>query len=73
MDYVKDTPRAYAIPILAVTEYPGVSQADLAAELGKFHPPQGYVRLTRHRPLRALCEKMIAASPVREMRVRPPA
>jgi predicted transcriptional regulator len=71
LDYVKDTARAYALPILGVTEYPGISDADLAAELGGFHPPQGYVRLTRHHQLLALCERMTAAAPVRELRARP--
>lgn len=67
--YVKDTPRAFAIPIRGVAEYPGLSAAALGAELGKFHAPQGYLRLMRHRRLLAVCERMTAVPAVREMRI----
>jgi predicted transcriptional regulator len=71
LDYVGDLDRAFAIPILSVTEYPGVPAGELRAELGAFHPPQGYVRLAQHRPLLAVCEKMAAVAPVRVLRVHP--
>jgi predicted transcriptional regulator len=69
LEYVRDLDRAFAIPILQITEYPGLPFADLDAELGGFHPPQGYVRLSQHPELLAACEKMTADSPVRTMRV----
>ena len=71
LEYVRDLERAFAIPILSVTEYPGLPVAELRAELGDFHPPQGYVRLAQHRQLLAVCEKTAAAAPVRTLRVHP--
>ena len=71
LTYVHDLDEAFAIPILGVTEYPGVPAAALRAELGAFHPPQGYVRLARHHSLLAVCERMASADPVRELRVHP--
>lgn len=68
-EYVKDLERAFAIPILHVTEYPGLSIEELRAELGQFHPPQGYVRLSQHPELLAVCGKVAAGVPVREMTV----
>ncbi len=69
LEYVRDLDRAFAIPILSVTEYPGLSAEDLRAELGAFHPPQGYVRLGQHPGLMAVCEKAAAESPVRSVTV----
>lgn len=69
--YVRDLDRAFAIPILHVSEYQGVSAVQLRAELGGFHPPQGYVRLARHHSLLAVCERMASAAPVRERAVHP--
>ncbi len=71
LEYVRDLDRAFAIPIVGVAEYPGLPVADLQAELGIFHPPQGYVRLARHRLLLAVCEKMAADAPVRTLKVHP--
>lgn len=71
LEYVQDLERAFAIPILTVAEYPGLTVAKLRAELGGFHPPQGYVRLHRHPQLLAVCEQMATGTPVRTMRVRP--
>lgn len=68
-EYVKDLERAFAIPILRVTEYPGLSAEELRTELGQFHPPQGYVRLSQHPGLLAVCEKVAAEVPVREITV----
>ena len=48
LEYTKDLKRAFALPILHVAEYPGMSAADLRAQLGQFHPPQGYIRLSQH-------------------------
>jgi predicted transcriptional regulator len=69
LEYVRDLERAFAIPILAVAEYPGLPVAKLRAELGGFHPPQGYVRLRQHPRLLAVCEQMAAGTPVRTLRV----
>ena len=69
LEYTRDLERAFAIPILSVTEYPGMSAADLRAQLGHFHPPQGYIRLGQHPQLLAVCEKAAAETPVRQLRV----
>jgi predicted transcriptional regulator len=69
--YVRDLDEAFAIPILDVKEYCGIPAAGLEAELGAFHPPQGYVRLTRHRPLLAICERMASGDLVRKLSVHP--
>lgn len=71
LGYVRDLERAFAIPILSVTEYPGIPVAKLHAELGGFHPPQGYVRLGQHPSLLGVCEQMTANPPVRTLRVHP--
>lgn len=69
LEYVKDLERAFAIPILRVSEFPGLSAEELRGELGSFHPPQGYVRLRQHRRLLAVCEKVAAETPVRQLPV----
>ncbi|GAA0979434.1 hypothetical protein GCM10009555_044130 [Acrocarpospora macrocephala] len=69
LEYVQDLERAFAIPILHVAEYPGLSAAELRDELGAFHPPQGYVRLNQHPRLLAICEKVSAETPIRRMSV----
>jgi predicted transcriptional regulator len=69
LEYVRDLDRAFAIPILGVTEYPGLSAEELRAQLGAFHPPQGYLRLVQHPKIMAVCEKMAAEAPVRSMMV----
>lgn len=69
MSYVQDLERAYALPILSVTEYPGLSTEDLRAELGAFHPPQGYIRLTNHPELLAVCARIAADAPIRSITV----
>ena len=69
LEYVRDLERAFAIPILHVAEYPGMSADELHEHLGSFHPPQGYVRLNQHPALLAVCEKVAAETPVRKMSV----
>src|SRR6266487_115640 len=69
LDYLRDLYRAYAIPILRVSEYPGLSAEELREELGQFHPPQGYVRLNQHPELLQACEKVAGEVPVRQMAV----
>jgi predicted transcriptional regulator len=69
LEYVRDLDRAFAIPILGVTEYPGLSAEELRAELGAFHPPQGYVRLAQHPEMLAVCEKVAAEAPIRSITV----
>lgn len=67
LEYTKDLKRAFAIPILRVAEYPGLSAAELRAQLGQFHPPQGYIRLSQHPQMLAVCEKAAAETPVRQL------
>ena len=69
LKYVQDLERAFAIPILHVSEYPGLSADELRDELGRFHPPQGYVRLNQHPQMLRLCEKVAADAPIRQMTV----
>ena len=69
LEYVKDLDRAFAIPILHIAEYPGLPAGQMGNELGGFHPPQGYIRLNQHPRLLAVCEKIAAGTPVREMPV----
>jgi hypothetical protein len=69
LEYVRDLERALAIPILHVSGYAGLSVDDLREELGRFHPPQGYVRLRRHPEMLAVCEKLVIETPVRQMTV----
>jgi predicted transcriptional regulator len=69
LEYVQDLERAFAIPILRVVEYPGLSAEELRAELGRFRPPQGYVRLNQHPEMLRICEKVAAGEPIRQMSV----
>jgi predicted transcriptional regulator len=69
LEYVRDLERAFAIPILGVSEYPGLSADEFREELGRFHPPQGYVRLAQHPEMLAVCEKAPAEEPIRWMTV----
>ena len=69
LKYLRDLDQAFAIPILSVTEYPGLSADELRAELGAFHPPQGYVRLGQHPELMVACEKVAAEAPIRSIAV----
>ncbi|MET7949081.1 hypothetical protein [Micromonospora sp. NPDC005324] len=69
LEYVKDLDQAFAIPVRRIREYPGLSLAEVRAELGRFHPPQGYVRLRQHPTLLRLCERIAAGEPVREMAI----
>jgi predicted transcriptional regulator len=69
LDYVKDLERAFAIPILRVAEYPGLSAAELRDELGSSHPPQGYVRLRQYPHLLTVCEEVAAGSLIRQVSV----
>jgi len=69
LEYVRDLDRAFAIPILGVTEFPGLAAEELRAELGAFHPLQGYVRLRQHPKMMAVCEKAAAEAPTRSITV----
>ncbi len=71
-EYLHDLERGFALPITRVREYPGFTTTDLTEMLGSFHPPQGYILLTKHPTLAAVCEKLTTADTVREMIVRPP-
>jgi hypothetical protein len=69
LEYVRDLERAFAIPILRVSEYSGLSADDLRDELCQFHPPQGYARLAHHPEMLAVCEKAAEEEPIRRMTV----
>jgi predicted transcriptional regulator len=69
LEYVQDLERAFAIPILHVSEHTGLSADEFRDELGHFHPPQGYVRLNQHPQMLRLCEKLTADAPIRQMAV----
>jgi len=60
-------PLACGRVILHVAEYPGLPARELRNELGAFHPPQGYVRLSQHPRMLAVCEKVATETPIREM------
>ncbi|RCG17797.1 hypothetical protein DQ384_39570 [Sphaerisporangium album] len=74
LEYVRDLEQAYAIPILRVREYAGVSAEELRAELGAWHPPQGYLRLRNpaNLDLLRICEKVTSGAPLREMSIQHP-
>ncbi|MER7210671.1 hypothetical protein ABT340_26765 [Streptosporangium sp. NPDC000239] len=74
LEYVQDLEQAYAIPILRVREYEGLSADDLRDRFGSWHPPQGYLRLRDPGNLDMLriCEKLLAEEPIREMTVHHP-
>ncbi|MFC4015791.1 hypothetical protein ACFOY2_51875 [Nonomuraea purpurea] len=71
LEYVQDLEQAYAIPILRVREFEGLSGAELRAHLGSWHPPQGYLRLRNPGNLDMLriCEKIAGGEPIRQMTV----
>lgn len=72
LEYVQDLEKAFALPILHVREYSGLSLAELRDELGKFHPPQGYIRLGQHPELMRVCEKLLSGDPTRQKAVQHP-
>ncbi|WP_326820988.1 hypothetical protein [Streptosporangium sp. NBC_01756] len=74
LEYVQDLEQAYAIPILSVREYKGLSADDLRDQLGSWHPPQSYMRLRNPGNLDMLriCEKLIAEDPLRQVTVHHP-
>ena len=67
--YVQDLARAFAMPIRSVREYSGLDAEALRAELGTFHPPQGYIRVAHNLGWSRVCEGLVTATPVREMTV----
>lgn len=69
-EYLKDSERGFAIPIMKVREYPGFTKKELAGLLGSFHPPQGYTLVDRNPVLAAVCEKLVSADVVRELTVQ---
>lgn len=71
LEYVRDLEQAYAIPILRVREYEGLSAEELRAQLGSWHPPQGYMLLRNpgNLDIWRLCEKIAGGEPIRQMTV----
>ncbi|WP_239342559.1 hypothetical protein [Frankia sp. CiP3] len=67
--YVEDLPRAFAMPIRRVREYGGLDAVALKAELGTFHPPQGYIRVARNPGWLRVCDGLVATGLVRQLTV----
>lgn len=61
----------YAMPIRRVREFSGFTAADLEQMLDGFHPPQGYVLVDNHPEWRAVCDKLLSDSMVRETTITP--
>jgi len=72
-EYLKDLDNGFALPIRRVREFPGFAAGELTELLGKFHPPQGYTLIDNHPSLAAVCDKLIASDPERELVVEHPA
>lgn len=71
-EYLQNLERGFALPITRVREYPGFTAAELTNMLGSFHPPQGYILVTKHPAWFAVCEKLTSADIVREMVMQSP-
>ena len=56
-------------PVSRLTAVIDLSADEFREELGRFHPPQGYVRLAQHPEMLAVCEKAAAEEPIRWMTV----
>ncbi|WP_218003072.1 ASCH domain-containing protein [Nocardia asiatica] len=69
--YLEPAGRGVALPIQRVREYSGFTADDLAAALGKWHPPQGYILVDRNPALAALCDELAAGAIVRELQLQP--
>jgi predicted transcriptional regulator len=67
--YVRDLSRAFAMPIRRVREYSGLDTEALRAELGTFHPPQGYIRVAHNPGWSRVCDGLVATALVRQMTV----
>ncbi|MFE9328765.1 hypothetical protein ACIHDR_47860 [Nocardia sp. NPDC052278] len=72
-EYMRDLPHGFALPIQNVREHDGYSVQELAATLGKFHPPQGYTLIDKHPALAAICDQLAASEIRRDLRVEHPA
>ncbi|MGW4412982.1 hypothetical protein ACWEJ6_54110 [Nonomuraea sp. NPDC004702] len=74
LEYVQDLEQAYAIPILRVREFEGLSETELRERLGSWQPPHGYLRLREpeSRDILHICEQIAIEEPIRQMAVRHP-
>ncbi|WP_329431076.1 hypothetical protein OG339_48805 (plasmid) [Streptosporangium sp. NBC_01495] len=74
LEYTQDLEKAYAIPILRVREYEGLTGEELRDHLGSWHPPQGYIRLrnSANMDMLRICEKLMTEEPIRHMTVHHP-
>ncbi|MCX4095685.1 hypothetical protein [Nocardia sp. alder85J] len=71
LTYLQPAGRGVALPILEVREHePGFPATALAARLGDWHPPQGYMLIDRHPALAAVCDDLAAQPIRREVRIR---
>jgi len=71
-EYTQDLPVAYAVPIVRVREVAGPNLRELRARLGRFSPPQNYVRLRHNPALLGLCRELLTLPVTRQMTVTPP-
>lgn len=62
----------YAMPIRRVREYEGFTAQDLNGMLDGFNAPQGYTLVDRHPGWRAVCDKLMSSTLVRQITINPP-
>ncbi|MUL41568.1 hypothetical protein FZ103_10330 [Streptomonospora sp. PA3] len=62
----------YAMPIRRIREFKGFAAEDLKQMVVGFHPPQGYTLADRHPDWKAVCDKFVSTSCVREATVESP-
>lgn len=72
-DSISDLMYCYALPIRAVQEYVGYGRDELTEQLGKFQPPNGFLRLKRNAKLSVVCDRLLGTDPVRELDLTAPA
>ena len=60
-----------AMPIRRVREYAGFTAAELDEMLDGFTAPQGYTLVDRHPGWRAVCDKLVSSTPIRQITIDP--
>jgi predicted transcriptional regulator len=71
-EYTQDLQVAYAVPIVRIREVDGPNLRELRARLGRFSPPQNYIRVRHNPALLRLCRELLTLPATREMTVTPP-
>ncbi|WP_247665022.1 hypothetical protein [Nocardiopsis sp. B62] len=61
----------YAMPVRRVREFSGFSDPELDRMLDGFHPPEGHVLVDDHPGWRAVCDKLLSGSVLRETAISP--